>query len=309
MSRPARALSLSGLLAALVTLAAPQPAAPQQTRPAPRAWSVYTGLSNVYDSNIDHVPLGTESYGVLGVLGGQYRQRFSGTTLELWYDGVIRRYTNSTIWNRPGHDAGLSIDQRLGHHWAAGTTAEVELNGSAEDRVLRNEYSVQSQIEYRFTRATRLHLYGEYLLKRYPDPLLGQNAVDPRVGVRVRQLLGGRGSVGVSGRYEDNHADSTRHRYRAWTGGLDIGTPAWPGGRIAANVRYRIRRYTSRLVDVGGTKVLRRDDDRVATVVWQQMLLSVWELDLSYRYEMYGSNDTRREFREHLVGLTVKRWW
>ncbi len=309
MSRHARTLGLSGLLAVALMLGAPQPAAPQQTRPAPRAWSAYTGLSNVYDSNIDHTPLGAESYGVLGVLGGQYRQRFSGTTLELWYDAVFRHYINSTLWNRPGHDAGLSIDQRLGHHWAAGTTAEVELNGSAEDRVLRNEYSVRPEIEYRFTRATRLQLYGEYLLKRYPDPLLGQNAVDPRVGVRVRQLLGAHGSVGVSGRYEYNRADSTRHRYRGWTGGLDIGTPVWPGGRIAASARYRIRRYTSRLVDLGTTKVLRRDDDRVATVVWQQTLLRVWELDLSYRYEMYVSNDTRREFREHLVGLTVKRWW
>ena len=92
-------------------------------------------------------------------------------------------------------------------------------------------------------------------------------------------------------------------------GGLDIATPLWPGGRIAWSARYRIRRYTSRLVDLGTTKVLRRDDDRVAAVVWQQMLLRVWELDLSYRYEMYGSNDTRRVFREHLVGLTVRRWW
>jgi len=306
---PARAPSLSGLLAVVLTLGAAQPAALQQTVPAPQAWSAYTGLSNVYDSNIDHTPLGPESYGVLVVVGGRYRQRFSDTTLELWYDGVFRRYTNTTIWNRPGHDAGLSIDRRTGPHWVMGATAEVELNGSSEDRVLRNEYSLRPEIEYRFTRSTRLQLYGEYLLKRYPDPLQGQNAVDPRVGARFRQLLGAHGSFGMSGRYEYNYADSTRHRYSGWTGGLDIATPLWPGGRIAWSARYRIRRYTSRLVDLGTTKVLRRDDDRVAAVVWQQMLLRVWELDLSYRYEMYGSNDTRRVFREHLVGLTVRRWW
>ena len=285
-----------------------QQAAQQQTAPAPRPWSGYTGFSNVYDSNIDHSQLGPESYGVLVVLGGQYRQRFSGTTLELRYDGVFRRYTNTDIWNRPGHSASVSLAQRLARQWAVGAVGEVEINGSAEDRVLRNEYSVRPELEYRFNRSTRLQLYGEYLLKRYPNPQ-GQDAVAPRVGVRFRQLLGASGSWGVSGRYEYNRADSTRYRFIGWTPGVDIATPLWPGGRIESSVRYRIRRYTSRLVDVGVTEVLRRDDDLVATFAWQQALYRVWELVLSYRYESYQSNDTRRVFRDHLVGLTVKRWW
>ena len=285
-----------------------QQAALRQTPPAPRPWSVYTGLANVYDSNIDHSPVGPESYGLLVVVGGQYRQRSSGTTVELQYDGVFRRYTNTVLWNRPGHSASASFAQRVGHHWGAGAAAEVEINGSAEDRVLRNEYSVQPELEYRFTRSTRLQLYGEYLVKRYPNPQ-GQNAVDPRVGVRFRQLLGARGSLGLSGRYEYNSADSTRYRYIGWTGGVDFASALWTGGRIASSGRYRIRRYTSRLVDVGATQVLRRDDDLVATVAWQQAVHRDWELVLSYRYETYQSNDTRREFREHLVGLAVKRWW
>src|SRR3989441_401194 len=87
---------------------------------APRPWSVYTGFSNVYDSNIDHSQLGPESYGVLAVLGGQYRQRLSGTAVELRYDGVFRRYTNTDIWNRPGHSASVSLAQRLARRWAVG---------------------------------------------------------------------------------------------------------------------------------------------------------------------------------------------
>jgi hypothetical protein len=283
-------------------------AAPARTPPAPRPWSAYTGLSNVYDSNIDHSQLGPESYGLLAVLGGQYRQRSSGTTVELQYDGVFRRYTNTDVWNRPGHSASVSLAQRVARHWAIGAAGEVAINGSAEDRVLRNEYSVQPEVEYRFSRSTRLELYGEYLLKRYPNPQ-GQDAVDPRVGVRFRQLLGARGSVAMTGRYEYNRADSTRYRYVGWTGGADLAGPVAFGGRIASSVRYRIRQYTSRLVDVGATQVLRRDGDLVATVAWQQALYRVWELVLSYRYETYQSNDTRREFRDHLVSLTVKRWW
>ena len=316
-SEPAASLLVSATDAGQAQRAHPPPppppgttprAAPAQTPPAPRAWSAYTGVSNVYDSNIDHSQLGPESYGLLVVVGGQYRQRSSGTTVELQYDGVFRRYTNTNIWNRPGHSATVSFAQRVARHWAMGAAGEIEINGSAEDRVLRNEYGVQPELEYRFNRSTRLELYGEYLLKRYPNPL-GQDAVDPRVGIRLRQLLGARGSLAMSGRYDYNHADSTRHRYIGWTGGFDFASPVWPGGRIASSVRYRLRRYTSRLVDVGATQVLRRDEDLVGTVAWQQELFRVVELDLSYRYETYRSNDTRREFRDHLVGLTVKRWW
>jgi len=286
-----------------------QGAAQQQTAPTPRTWAVYTGLSNVYDTNLDHSPAGLESYGVLVGLGGWYRHRSSGTTVAAQYDGVFRNYTGTTIWNRPGHDASLSINQRMGPHWAVGASAEALINGSAEDRVLRNEYSVQPEVEYRFNRSNRLLLYGEYLLKRYPSPLASQNAVDPRVGVRFRQLLGAGRTWGVGGRYDYNRADTTRYRFKGWAVIGDVASPLWAGARVSSNVRYRVRRYTSRLVELGTTKVLRRDDDWVATITWGQMLARSWEVFLSYQYETYQSNDSRREFLDHWVGLTFNRWW
>jgi len=286
-----------------------QRAAQQQAAPPRRAWAVYTGLSNVYDSNLDHSQPGLESYGVLVGLGGWYRYRSSGTTLAAQYDGVFRNYTGTDIWNRPGHDASVSINQRMGPHWALGTEVEALINGSAEDRVLRNEYSAQSQLEYRFNRSNRLLLYGEYLLKRYPTPLASQNAVDPRVGVRFRQLLGPGRTWGVGGRYDYNRADTTRYRFRGWAVTGDVASPLWTGARISSSVRYRVRHYTSRLVELGTTKVLRRDDDWVATITWGQTLARSWEVVLSYQYETYQSNDSRREFLDHLVGLTVNRWW
>src|SRR5439155_915164 len=108
-------------------------AAPAQTPPAPRAWSAYTGVSNVYDSNIDHSQLGPESYGLLVVVGGQYRQRSSGTTVELQYDGVFRRYTNTNIWNRPGHSATVSFAQRVARPSAMGAAGESEVDACAKD--------------------------------------------------------------------------------------------------------------------------------------------------------------------------------
>src|SRR3989442_1683141 len=213
------------------------------------------------------------------------------------------------IWNRPGHDASLSINQRMGPHWAVGAAAEALINGSAEDRVLRNEYSVQPQLEYRFNRSNRLLLYGEYLLKRYPSPLASQNAVDPRVGVRFRQLLGAGRTWGVGGRYDYNRADSTRYHFRGWAVTADVASTLWAGARVSSSVRYRVRGYTSRLVELGTTKVLRRDDDWVATITWGQRLARSWEVVVSYQYETYQSNDSRREFLDHWIGLTFNRWW
>jgi len=286
-----------------------QGAAQQQTAPTPRTWAVYTGLSNVYDTNLDHSQPGLEAYGVLVGLGGWYRYRSSGTTVAAQYDGVFRNYTGTTIWNRPGHDASLSINQRMGPHWAVGAAAEALINGSAEDRVLRNEYSVQPQLEYRFNRSNRLLLYGEYLLKRYPSPLASQNAVDPRVGVRFRQLLGAGRTWGVGGRYDYNRADSTRYHFRGWAVTADVASTLWAGARVSSSVRYRVRGYTSRLVELGTTKVLRRDDDWVATITWGQRLARSWEVVVSYQYETYQSNDSRREFLDHWIGLTFNRWW
>jgi len=79
-----------------------------------------------------------------------------------------------------------------------------------------------------------------------------------------------------------------------------------PDGQISASVRYRIKRYTSRLVHVGDADVLRQDHDLVATIMWERTLDRFWEMVISYTYETYESNDARREFRDHFIGLTTK---
>ena len=312
MSRPRGAPTQASWSAVALTLCAAVGSAQQATATAAAhgglAVSLYTGISYVFDSNLDHSQPGLQTFGVLGGVGGECRLRTSSTRFDLQYDGVFRRYLDTDIWNVPGHEASASLEQRVGGRWTLGASGEVAINGSAEDRVLRNEYGVQPQLEYRFNRSNRLLAYGEYLVKRYPNPL-GQDAVDPRVGVRFRQLLGERWSWAVSSRYEYNRADSTRYRYVGWTLGADFNNPVGARGGISSGVRYRIRRYTARLVDVGDTKVLRRDSDWVVAVTWRQAVGGLWEIVYGYRWERYGSNDTRREFRDHLVSMTLRRWW
>ncbi|MGH9259344.1 MAG: hypothetical protein ACRD08_05500, partial [Acidimicrobiales bacterium] len=288
------------------------PAVPDSTpQPAsrPRPWSLYAALYNVYDSNIDHNQDDIDSYGILFGIGGRYVNRSSIGTVELVYDGVVREYTNTNQWNQPGHQAGVSISRRLSRRWNLGVDAEASMNGSTEDRVLRDEYSVEPRVEYRFDPRNRLRFYSEYLVKRYPDPT-GQDAVDPRVGIQFRHILGEDGSWTLGARYEVNHADSTRYRYTAWTFNAEVASTIGARSRAWWSVRYRARSYSSRRVTVDDIDVLRRDDGWIAATTWEYSPRNGWTMGLIYRYELYDSNDPRREFRAHTVALSWKHgWW
>ena len=303
-----RHVACSSLLLAWCTAAV---SAQQATKPKASggAWTcaLYSGLSYAYDTNIDHAQPGLQTFGLLAGFGGDCSLRSATAALDISYDGVLRRYAHTDVWNVPGHDVSVLFEGRIAQHWTLGAGMEYAVNGSSEDRVLRDEYSWQPQLEFRLNGSNRLLLYGEYLIKEYPNPLRHHES-DPRVGVRFRQQLGQRWSWTVSGRYEYNRADSAPYRYNGPSYGVDLTNPLGAKGRVSSSVRYRERRFTARTVRVGNLDVLRRDTDWVATVAWHQVL-GHWEVVYSYRYEKYGSNDTRREFREHLVSMTLNRWW
>ncbi len=293
----------------------PPPASPPPPPASPRPFTrpdltLYSGVSTVYESNLIHAPAPLESYGVLLGLGGAYHGRWeaSHTVLDVQYDGVFRRYSGTDIWNVPGHQADVLITQRVVRRWAIGGEAGMQLNGSAEDRVLRNEYTARANLDYRLRGTGRFQLYGEYMLKRYPDTT-GKDAVAPRVGLKYRQVLGARGSWGVGGRYEYNDADSSRHTYIGWAATTDVAFPVGEAGRISTYFRYNVRAYRSRLVTVGTVDVLRRDRDHVAQITWRQGIARVWDVVLSYRYEYYRSNDPDHTFRDDLVAVTLTRYW
>ncbi len=306
---PAAAMPRQARSAALVPADRPPPAAQRQV-PVPKRLdlTLYTGVSTVYETNLTHAPAALDAYGVLLGGGGDFRYRSGHTTLEAQYDGLFRRYTGTDLWNVPGHEASVAVSHRVARRWVVGAEAGMQLNGSAEDRVLRNEYTAEANLEYRLTGASRVELYSVYMLKRYPNPT-GNNASDPRVGLKYRRGLGTSGTWGVGGRYDYNDADSSRYRYNGYTATSDAGFPVGGSGRISSSLRYNIRRYVSRLITVGAGKELRRDADFVATLAWRQGIARVWDVVASYRYEYYRSNDPDRTFRDDLVAVTLTRYW
>jgi len=302
----ARAASAVLVLAVWAAVAAAQEAPVATARRM--ECSLYTGWSYVYDSNIDHSEPGLDTFGGLGGVGGECHVGSSSSgTLDLEYDGVLRRYARTTVWNVPGHDLRVSLGGLFARHVIVGSTLEAVLNGSVEDRVLRDEYSATWQLGYRFTRSTRFQLFAQYLLKRYPSPQ-SHSESDPRAGIQWLQRVGDLWSWTASGRYENNQADSSRYHYRGPSYEFDLSNPLWTGSRIESTVRYRRRSFVTRLVHVGTGDVLRRDSDLVAATAWHQPF-GHWEIVFSYRYEMFKSNDARKEFRESIGTMTLNRWW
>src|SRR6266487_5503603 len=238
---PAAAMPRQARSAALVPADPPlPPPAAQRQVPVPKRpdLTLYTGVSTVYETNLTHAPAALDAYGVLLGGGGDFRYRSGHTTLEAQYDGLFRRYTGTDLWNVPGHEASVAVSHRVARRWAAGVEAGMQLNGSAEDRVLRNEYTAEANLEYRLTGASRVELYSVYMLKRYPNPT-GNNASDPRVGLKYRRVLGASGTWGVGGRYDYNGADSSRYHYSGYTATSDAGFPVGGSSRISSSLRYR----------------------------------------------------------------------
>ena len=274
----------------------------------PRNLTLYTGVSTVYETNLNHTPTPLDSYGMLLGAGADFRGRWSNTTLAVDYDGVYRHYTSVDLWNVPGHQGSVAIEQRVTKRWALGGEAGVQLNGSSEDRVLRNEYTAQADLNYRPRGVGRWQLYFEYMVKRYPAGLTTRNSTDPRVGIKYRRVLGKSGTWGIGGRYNYNSADSSRYTYRAWTATTDLGVPVG-SALVSATFRYNVRQYTHRLVTVGTGEELRRDADNVATLALTQRIKGTWDVVASYRFEHYGSNDPDKRWRADMVAVALTRYW
>jgi len=274
----------------------------------PTTCAVYTGVSYAFDSNIDHTQPGLETFGGLAGLGGHCRLGSSSrATLDLEYDGVFRQYARTTLWNVPGHDMQVTLGGVFARHLIVGSALEVVINGSPDDRVLRNEYSATWFTGYRFDRTARVQTYFEYLVKRYPSPA-AHTETDPRLGVQLQQRVSDRLEWAVGARYEQNRADSNRYHYRGPMFEADLTIPLWPAARLESSATYRMRNFSARLVTVNSGEVLRRDSDFVATAALHQPI-GQWEIAIGYRFERFQSNDVRRLFVEHVVAMTLNFWW
>ncbi|HVF40856.1 MAG TPA: hypothetical protein VM939_13230, partial [Gemmatimonadaceae bacterium] len=122
---------------------------PRRPTPTRQQFWFQNGVTNVYDSNIEHDSTNIGSYGVIVGATGRYRSASEGPAIHLEYGVAVHEYTATDKWDRVSHLARAGVDMPLGSVLLIGLTGEGYLKGSSEDREVGDQYALIPRIEIR----------------------------------------------------------------------------------------------------------------------------------------------------------------
>lgn len=286
-----------------------------ETRPAPRvqplrppptslAVSAEVQFTSVFDSNIDQDDEPVSSYGL--VPGGRLIVKSSHTNpiLSAAYGIARHDYSNSERWTRTSHIAELAFEPMSSGMLRPQTSGQISIRGSSEDRDISNEYRVDQEIEFRFSRNQRVIFYGAAVWKKVPESPI-DDAFKPRTGVVLQQ----RGEDGrrweLDIRREWNEEQETRGEYDRWKIETSYRFPVSRSIQARAQVEYRIKSYRDRFVEIEEEDYLRKDNRLTIGASAVSEIFRNVSLQLGYRFETRNSNDPGKLFSAHLVMLTL----
>lgn len=265
-------------------------------------------FGTAFDSNIDHNRANSEAYG--GVLGAgvRFRSNVDDPAFEVTYEAALHSYTQGTRWDRVSQQARALWEVEFAGPWTFGLVGEMSLKGSSEDRELSDQFVAEPRLEYTFSDAHRIRVYGAYRLRRYTDDPL-RDADNPMVGVEFRRRTdrGDRLEVGL--RFDRNQSLGTRHRYDRWTLSTGYGTPVSRLDRLDFELRFRAKRYRFRVVEIEDEDFARLDHQWIPSITWSRTLFGDLESQVEYRWESRISNDPNRDFQAHLIAVRVVQRW
>ena len=113
----------------------------------------------------------------------------------------------------------------------------------------------------------------------------------------------------MDGRYEVNDAERHRSRYVRWTGETAVRLPLSNRTELTMGIRYRVRTYGERLVELDGVDVPRLGHRWEPEVSLSYRLPGdLAELQLEYEFERRNeSNEIEKGYRSHRTELMVRR--
>lgn len=282
-----------------------------ETAAAPRRMWLFMSLSSVFDTNINHDEEDVRSFGLVPSVGFHFQDNAEKPRFETEYEVALHRYTRTTEFNRVSQLFDAAYRRPLGKGFSARTTGEVSLKGSSEDRDVNNQYSLEQQLQYRLSAATRLQAFAAYRLKRYPLVDQSKNAIDPYFGGKFQQKLNGGREWELGYRYDKNRSQGVKDRYVRQTYEAQFSAPLASSRHDLLTVegRYSPRLY-ARQIKVEGERVPRRDRRWVLDASYDRPLSRDVTLGLNYKFEHRGSNDPDKRFDAHLFGVTFGfKWW
>ena len=273
--------------------------------PEPEPWSVYTTMANGFDSNVNSDENGVNAYGMVVALGA----RFDGDDFSAAYEMARHGYTHSEQWDRLSHFASVSYERRLSRNWEWEATGQAGLKGSSEDRdIVDRDFEVSPRLTYQISPERRIRFFTVHRWKRYDDTPQN-NAFKNYFGAEYQHVFGPRYHVEVGGRFETNDEPLARGDYRRWTYWVEHGVPVTRNDSLLLQIRYRLKHYDNRLIEVEDEDVLRLDHRWAPSVAWMRSVSPNIDLRLDYAYDTNYSNDPERAYNAHMFWLTVGYRW
>ena len=280
----------------------PVPALPRTPSPSP--WTVFTRVRNGYTSNIDFNQSNVSTYGGALVTGVEYE----GDDVEVAYEIAGHQYLNSNRWDRISQVISASYEFPWGRRWDFQVEGTVGFKGSSEDRdLVDRDFEISPRFEYLFTKARRLRLYTKHRAKRYDDTP-ETNAIKNYFGVELLETMPSGRHVELGARYETNDEVRDRSDSVRWSYWAEHGIPLTERDLLVVGVRYRLKKYTRRFVEVEDEDVLRADHRWTPSVAWVRRLGKI-DLSFDYAYETTYSNDPEREYRAHMAFTSLGYRW
>jgi len=285
----------------------------QRIRPKRQQFWFENGVTNVYDSNIEHDSTNLGSYGI--VVGGnaRFRSRSSRPGVQLEYGIAVHQYTATDRWDRVSQIGRAGVDMHVSKLMLVGLTGEIFFKGSSEDREIGDQYAILPRVEMRPTDNTRFRIITAYR-KRYYGPASGSNATNRYITFDSRIRLNS-GTLEGAARFEENLPNLTRLRFRRQTYTGRYGWPVGDRGELMAGLEYRPVRYPGRTVDIedveGETirEEIRQDRRWKPELSWSHEWTRNLRTELQYEYEMRLSNDPDKRYRGHVLTLTTAIPW
>lgn len=295
-------LDPAGVLAQQVQGNLPDPAESGENDRRERRLGLRLGLSNTFDTNIEHDDEDLDSYGLVPSAVVSLRDRTRKPRAMLEYEIARHSYSNTERWDRVSHRIRSAFESKASDRIYLALDAEVSLGGTSEDRDVSNEYSVQPQIEYRLTRVVRVHAYGTLREKRDRDDPTDDSS-KPNVGF-VLELKGSRVGLDLEARRERNREQIDRGNYDRSTFSGELELPfIGRGGQLEIEVKHRQKDYLARFVEVDNDDVLRADRRWILQGGWLLPVGRSAAIEARYEYEKRRSNDPDKVYLAHQFGL------
>jgi hypothetical protein len=272
-----------------------------------KTWYAKASITGTFDSNFDHEPVGTKSFGAIPTLDLGYQLQNDKNRFQLQYTIGVPKYSNFARYNRRGQYFRAAYRRDLGKGWNAETEFEALFKGTNEDRELNNQFIVTQKFNYRFMKKNKLGFYGVYRLKRNSDDP-NANGKNPQIGVKYTRELTKKIDLNSGFRYDNNIANGERQRYIRRTFSTGLSYAPTTRDTIDFEARYAPRLY-GRLIDVNGLDVPRSDKKMTFDVNWRHECKSNFGMENSYTFEKRTSNDVDKKYQNHQVVVSLFYRW